>query len=198
MIRFIVFEPLKTAFNEHQKKMENLLEGYRKTLDRYRAIYNEDTFQAYKNELITSTRDKILAADQSFSNAVGIATARLRRELADQIKRPVDEKFVNIMRTVKDFGIKLSRTEIETLARQAAGNLTELRVIASVAAASGYEVQYTTPDELSRDIERLENMARLPLLTVPMDLSQKQMTVFRMLSFATLMAASHNLPGALR
>lgn len=165
------------AYIESERKQ--LISSTTATLAGYRKRLTEEAEAAtfFKDEaghlarakagLIADARQAIEAADKRFSNAVNTAAAKLKKELDTYRRKPVNPELLSQLRAYTDFGLTMSRSELDSFISAAEGNHTALKIIQKLAANSGFAV--TLPGGLEKDIELLESLGRVPTMFCPAD-----------------------------
>lgn len=149
---------LTTIYTEHREKKAKNLE-----------IFKPEEAEKQNARLIEYNRARVASADEQLSTAFGVAADRMRSALSRHATAPVNRDLVDNLRLLQDFGIKMTRTELNTYIKHAAGNLTALRVLGVVAKNSGFTLNFAGVDDLQKDIDLFDRMARTPMMVVPLD-----------------------------
>lgn len=148
---------LNTIYTEHREKKAKNLE-----------IYKPEEAEKQNARLIEYNRARVANADEQLSIAFGVAADRMRSALARHATAPVNHDLADNLRMLQDFGIKMSRMELNTYIKQAAGNLTALRCLAVIAKNSGFTLNFAGVDDLQKDIDLFDRMGRTPMMVVPL------------------------------
>ena len=80
----------------------------------------------------------------------------MRDALAAWVSEPGDPAFLAQISAYKDFGLTLSKTELEALVAGAAGNYVCLRCLDKLAQKSGFKVSVPSVDDFGRDLEQIK------------------------------------------
>lgn len=155
MIRF-AFDTLKTDIRRYQAQVESALREYDESVQYDAKWYREELCEQRREVHLENARQRVKDAEEGLANACRRAADKMRDCLKIMTNKPVDPGFLENMRTIREFGIKLDETELPTYINQAAGNLTALRVLGEVVKASGLKLQYAGIDEFNADIKRVE------------------------------------------
>ena len=144
------------------------LEAAKKEASRYKDEAGE--LNNRKDRLVSVARGEIKEADQKLHDAVtGDYLPKLRQEVSRYVCGRANRDFVAVLRDYIDFGLKLTRPELDALLLQADGSYTGLRMLASVAAKSGFRM--TTPNMADYETEtaEIERAVMPPLMWAPTD-----------------------------
>ena len=131
------------------------------------ALYKDEAAQlaTAKVTLITDARQAIEEADKRFAYAISTAVTKLKKELDAYRRKPVNPELLAQLRAYTDFGLTMSRSELESYIRAAEGNHIALKIIQKVAENSGFSV--TLPGDFEKDLEMLESLGRVPTMYCP-------------------------------
>ena len=86
---------------------------------------------------------------------VGVEVDLMRETLACWVSEPGDPAFLAQISAYKDFGLTLSKTELEALVEGAAGNYVALRCLDTLAHKSGFRVNIPSVNDLGRDLDQI-------------------------------------------
>lgn len=160
------------------------LSFYRSGMERIRssaAAYKDEDAYIRDNgaALAADTRQKIAESEKGFSDFIlNVTVPALREALVDHMTQQPDNAYMQTLTYYQQFNVKLSRDEVKALAYDAAGNSLALRCLSSIAEKSGINVSFPTVKEYSGIIDRLEKMARPPLMFCPPDFLHEGIEVF--------------------
>lgn len=87
---------------------------------------------------------------------VGVEVDLMRDALAAWVSEPGDPAFLAQISAYKDFGLTLSKTELEALVEGAGGNYVCLRCLDKLAQKSGFKVSVPSVDDFGRDLEQIK------------------------------------------
>ena len=165
---FNEFSRYQSSVSASLSRYEVGLEAAKKEASRYKDEKGE--LDNRKSRLVSVARGEIKEADQKLHDAVtGDYLPKLRQELSRYVCGRVNRDFVTVLRDYIDFGLKLTRPELDALLLQADGSYAGLRMLASVAAKSGFRM--TTPNmaDYEAEIAEIERAVMPPLLWAPTD-----------------------------
>lgn len=91
----------------------------------------------------------------------------VRYDVCTAITTKPSERFSSVMKEYKRYGLKMTEFEVRAFAEMAAGTYTELRILQSVAANSGFKVSIPSVSDIEADIKRIEKGARVPSMYTP-------------------------------
>lgn len=165
-----VFSDIFNEISRYQSSVTAILSSYRQDMNRARdrcSKYKDETAELGKERtgLISAARAKVAAADKDLSDALKLLyVPKLKEALSDYICKRANVEYTALLRDYKDFGIELSRAELDALILQADGNYSALRMLQRVAEKSGYRLTVPTVEEYQKDIVGIENVARVPVM----------------------------------
>ena len=155
MIRF-AFSTLKTDIKRYQAEVEAALRNYSTQIENDAKWYKEDICAQRKEEHLKAARESVKNAEAGIALASRVAANKMRDCLKSMTSKPINPDFLENMRIIREFGVKLDKTELQNWVSLAVGNLTALRILEEVAKASGFKLNYTNFDAFNADIERVE------------------------------------------
>ena len=163
------FERLKTKLTGYKNEIDGIFAAYRKDTEHVRNIYKDDVANQQCAALAANARQKIASADTVLNTEIADIASRLRAALQKHVTEPAPAEFLGHMRTLNEFGLKVSQSELEAYARMAGGNHTALRILADVAGASGFVLEFPRMKDFEADLKQIESLARTPVMYCPMD-----------------------------
>ena len=160
------------------------LSSYRSGMERIRssaaAYKDEDAYiSEHSAALVSDARRKIEDCEKSFCDYIqGVTVPALREAVVEHMTAQPDKSFMQTLTYYRQFNICLEPQEVRALAYDAAGNSLALRCLASVAEKSGVRVSFPPISDFTAIIDRLEKMARPPLMIAPPDVLHEALQVF--------------------
>lgn len=170
-----IFGDIYNEAMRYEATIAATLSGYERNLDaakRESAKYKDEAGElaSRKDHLISAARSEVRAADKALHDAVTCNyIPKLRKELSNYVCARADRQYVEVLRDFMDFGLKLTRPEIDALILQADGSYTGLRMLSAVAEKSGFKLTTPSVDHFMEEIAEIESAVRVPLLWAPMD-----------------------------
>lgn len=163
------FSDLKSALEQRNAKIKELLERYRAEAGRISARYSEAVAAVELKKLENSTRAAIADADQSAHDVAEKVIEHLQAALMEYITGGADPALLAQLQAAKAFDLKISHAEVEAMAKGNSDPIT-LACLAQVAKSSGFELTYTTTKELEADLTTIMSVFNTPSLYTPDDL----------------------------
>lgn len=164
------FLNIRQAGESFLQAVNGALRTYRaekqKIVERSRQFKNE---AEYIGNCLPELKEKALgsirAAQTEFSRAIRAELPILRGQLERFLDEPANPEALSRIRTANEFGVPLSKTEIESFLRLNGGNLLGLRVLKSVLERTGskYAITFRDIDEYEADLSELTRLAANPL-----------------------------------
>ena len=155
------------AMEEHKKSVTAAFSKYRKEVKKIGEQYSESYAKEKRADALGTARVEVEAADIYLKNALKISVKDLRDSLREIVAAPVPADFANCMRLYKDFGLKMSKAEVEAFAVQTQDSFPAARILAVVAKDSGYRVNLPSVEQMQKDIRELEHASFIPTLYCP-------------------------------
>lgn len=175
-----VLSGIESAIEQHNSSVTATMEEYRKGVSaakREAAAYKDEAAELAKRKasLIAAARHRIKVADERLAGAVNAAVPKLKEEMSGYLSKPANPELLAQLKTYMDFGLKMTRTELDAHILAAEGNYTALRVIQRVAADSGFTV--TIPEGFEEDSATIAKLGRVPSMWCPSDYLSEGMEV---------------------
>lgn len=153
---------------KYSATVESVLSTYRRecataaqTASRYKDEASE--LQRLKADSISKARAALQTADKELCDDINYYhLPKLREALADHITERADNAFMSTLRAYRDFGIKLSRAELDGLVVGTQGNFMALRCLQAVAQDSGFTLTFPGVDNYQKDIATIARLAYEP------------------------------------
>lgn len=164
------FSDLKNALEGRNTKITEVLEGYRKEAARITARYSDTVAAEKLAQLEADARASIQRHDTEAHDTAEKTVGALRGALMEHITGTADPGLLAQLQMVQSFNLPLTRSEVEAMAKKSNGNPVTLAALAQVADKSGFQVEYTTPEMLERDLQSIMSMFAVPSHFTPDDL----------------------------
>ena len=147
------------ALRTYRAEKQNIVERSRQFKNE--AEYIGNCLPEAKGKALGSIR----TAQKEFSASVRAELPILRGQLDRYLDEPVPVEALNRIRTANEFGVPLSKSEIESFLRVNGGNLLGLRVLKSVLERTGsaYAVSFRDISEYENDLGELVRLAACPM-----------------------------------
>lgn len=134
---------------------EALWPKYREACNRNQGLYTAEAMEKQKQEAKREYRAQLLNTFNEMWMDVGVEVDLMRDALACWVSEPGDPAFLAQISAYKDFGLTLSKTELEALVAGAAGNYVCLRCLDKLAQKSGFKVSVPSVDDFGRDLDQI-------------------------------------------
>lgn len=170
-----IFDKATSAWDSFKEKEGTALSYYKSELGKVKAAasaYKDEQsyIRQHQEKLIKDARAQINEAEEMFCAVIhDEVVPALRAELAAHITAQPKADFMRTLSYYQQFGIPVDEQEVKLLAYDCEGNFLAVRALASVAQKSGISVKFPTIREYSGIIDRLEKMAKPPLMYCPFD-----------------------------
>lgn len=135
---------------------EALWPKYREACNRNKGLYTSEAMEQQKQEAKREYRAQLLNMFDEMWRDVGVEVDLMRETLACWVSEPGDPAFLAQISAYKDFGLSLSKTELEALISGAGGNYVCLRCLDKLAEKSGFRVSVPSVDDFGRDLEQIK------------------------------------------
>ena len=134
---------------------EALWPKYREACNRNKGLYTSEAMEQQKQEAKMEYRAQLLNMFDEMWRDVGVEVDLMRETLACWVSEPGDPAFLAQISAYKDFGLTLSKTELEALVEGAAGNYVALRCLDTLAHKSGFRVNIPSVNDFGRDLDQI-------------------------------------------
>lgn len=158
------FNSAAGALGVHRATINIALQNYRNVTKAVTETYQPALAKEKIAEAKQAALKTIRNADEEMSQKMREQAEVLRSELHRIISKPVPIEFDRSMRLYRDFGLQMSKAEVQAFAASAFENYPAIRVLAAVAASSGYRVSTPAVKEAESDLHAIEAAARIPSL----------------------------------
>lgn len=135
---------------------EALWPKYREACNRNKGLYTSEAMEQQKQEAKREYRAQLLNTFNEMWMDVSVEVDLMRDALAAWVSEPGDPAFLAQISAYKDFGLSLSKTELEALISGAGGNYVCLRCLDKLAEKSGFRVSVPSVDDFGRDLEQIK------------------------------------------
>lgn len=140
-----VFDDIKKTMDNYCREVDSAYEEYRRSLQQAKTMYNEAHLESERRKYLQTAR-------MSLSSAYHALTTQYqefgRKELcacmAEYATRPAKPAMLDTLRLYHEFGIEMSRPELDALLHDAVDSYIGLRALAKVAEASNFKL--SVPD----------------------------------------------------
>lgn len=136
--------------------IDSLYPKYREACNRNSSLYTAEAMEKQKQEAKREYRAQLLNTFNEMWMDVGVEVDLMRDALAAWVSEPGDPAFLAQISAYKDFGLTLSKTELEALVEGAGGNYVCLRCLDKLAQKSGFKVSVPSVDDFGRDLEQIK------------------------------------------
>lgn len=158
------FAEARDAMRRYQTTIHDILSGYNRSIEAAKAEsarYKDEAgfVEQKRSELVPAARSRIEAADRQLQTEICNGMSELRKKIHDYASKPAPRGFMDSLKDILDFNVKLSTAELEALARRSEGNYLALRALQTVAKQSGYP----SVDDMEKGINDLEKRVKPPI-----------------------------------
>lgn len=129
---------------------------YRADCNRNASLYTAEALENQRKEAKKEYSAQLLNTFNELWRDVGVEVDLMRDALAAWVSEPGDPAFLAQISAYKDFGLSLSKTELEALVEGAGGNYVCLRCLDKLAQKSGFKVSVPSVDDFGRDLEQIK------------------------------------------
>jgi len=103
---------------QHKSTVTTIMAEYRKGVAAAKqeaARYKDEAGELAKRKapLIADARHRIKAADERLAGAVSAVVLKLKKEMSGHLSKPAAPELLAQLKTYTDFGLKMSRTELD-------------------------------------------------------------------------------------
>lgn len=129
---------------------------YRADCNRNASLYTAEALENQRKEAKKEYSAQLLNTFNELWRDVGVEVDLMRDALASWVSEAGDPAFLAQISAYKDFGLSLSKTELEALISGAGGNYVCLRCLDKLAEKSGFRVSVPSVDDFGRDLEQIK------------------------------------------
>lgn len=135
--------------------VDALYPSYRADCKRNANLYTTEAMEAQRKQVQADYKRRLLNAFDELWRDAEIELDLMRDALAAWVSEPGNPAFLAQIGAYRDFGLDLSKTELEALVEGAGGNYVCLRCLDKLAGQSGYKVAVPSVDALGKDLESI-------------------------------------------
>ena len=172
LINRSIFKGMKKTLEDHMNAVKGILATYTKETnaakEEARKFKAEDEYYAEKQKIAADKARSALNREyESVRRSLKADAASMKKSLKDYLAAPMNPDFVTKLKVYSDFGIKLTRTELESLLAVNEGNPVGLRALAHVVEATHtpWKVNYRDLGSLEDDVVKVERIAGTMMYT---------------------------------
>lgn len=172
LINRSIFKGMKKALEDHMNAVKGILAQYTKesnaAKEEARKFKAEDEYYAEKQKIAADKARSALNREYaSIRQSLKVDASNMKKSLKDYLAAPMNPDFVTKLKLYADFGIKLTRTELEGLLAANENNPVGLRALKHVLEAthSPWKLNYRDLGSLEDDVERVERIAGTMMYT---------------------------------
>lgn len=136
--------------------IDALYPKYRADCNRNASLYTAEALDNQRKEAKREYSAQLLNTFNEMWQDVGVEVDLMRDALASWVSEAGDPAFLAQISAYKDFGLTLSKTELEALVEGAGGNYVCLRCLDKLAQKSGFKVSVPSVDDFGRDLEQIK------------------------------------------
>ena len=168
-----VFSEIELEIQYLDTRMCNILADYKIGKEKakaYAADYKDEVTVLNRElgGLKQTARSEIDKAERDFAQAMNEKyLPKLRTALTEYVTAAPPVELMQTLSFYKQFGIEMSRAELDSLIHGAAGNYFALRAIQNVAKDHHFKVSFAGADDYQKDLQRLERLTFLPICYAP-------------------------------
>lgn len=175
-----------TACHQYRNRTEGIFIDYSQRKEAARAASRaykdeEQRFEAERRQLAEETRSKLKSAADSFAKEITTAKQQLKTEFERHLAQPCNGEALNRIRTLKDFGLLPTKSEVETLLHQINGNHIGLAALEKTLAEnkSPFTVRFKSVSDFEKDLETVGFLAENAYGFSTLDCHSSACSVFR-------------------
>lgn len=166
LINRSIFKGMKTTLENHMEAVKSILAEYKKETDKEREVSKKfvdaDGYYAEKQKIAVDKAKSALDREyESVRRSLKTDASNMKKSLKDYLAEPLNDNFVTKLKVFSDFGIKMTRTELDSMLALNQSNPTGLRALAHVLEAthSPWKLNFHDIGSLEDDIAKVERMA---------------------------------------
>lgn len=152
-----IFDGTKDEICRYICTVDDEFSSFAGAIERANARYTPDYARAEIDQAAQISRGRIASAFEQLMTKWQEAKGQLEQAAAEYIMRPVDPAFIANLRLYREFGLQISRRELDALILTAAGGYNALRALSSVARESGFVVTCPDAETYSKDLQTLQS-----------------------------------------
>lgn len=153
------------------EKLKDAVKNYQRYADRKIAAYNERAGEikskykpeVAKMEIMQNVYPQIAGVLWSEKESAKQKISDIYEDILADVRkwtlRPIKPETLTLLRSVHDFGIKLTINELKMIETEVSGNLIASKIFAGLAAEYGYHVAVPNADVLLQELRELKSFA---------------------------------------
>lgn len=185
LINRSIFKGMKTALEKHMEAVKGILAQYTKETnaakEEARKFKAEDEYYKEKQKIAADKARSALEREyKDIRASLKTDAFNMKKSLQVYLAEPLNDNFVSKLKLYSDFGIKLTRTEVDSLLAQNENNPVGLRAMSHVLKATNtpWKVNFRDLGSLEEDIMKIERMAATAMYT-PMEMHHEACEIFK-------------------
>ena len=153
-----LFDQIKSELEKRNQTIREVLETYRHENERIKRLYRDEIAEQKRDELVSQSRVKIEEAHEVAQRRANTLREELYAVLENHLRDVPNEALMTQLRTVREFGVQLTESELRAFADGMCGNTLGLRCVQAVADTSGYRMTFPMPSDWERDLAMIEQV----------------------------------------
>lgn len=150
------FADLRSALNSYKQAIDSILKET-KIDDSLRNVYSADYFGQLQEKQSAIAKQSMDNARERARNSVNSMIKSLRKDIEDWANAPIDDGLFKRLQAAKITNTKLSRTELELFAKEAAGRYMEMKILSNIAAESGFVLTAPSVETYCQDVANIQS-----------------------------------------
>jgi hypothetical protein len=166
LINRSIFKGMKTALEKHMEAVKGILAEYVQETTKEKEVSKKfvDADGYYKEKQTAAINKARSALEREYKDiraSLKSDAYSMKKSLKDYLAEPMNDNFITKLKVYNDFGIKLTRTELESLLALNQGNPVGLRALAHVLESTHtpWKVNYRDLGSLEEDVAKVERIA---------------------------------------
>jgi len=172
LINRSIFKSMKTALENHMATVKGILAEYVQETTKEKEVSKKfvDADGYYKEKQTAAINKARSALEREYKDiraSLKADAGSMKKSLETYLAEPVNTNFLTKLKMYNDFGIPMTRTEINTLLKLNENNPVGLRALAHVVEATHtpWKVNYRDLGSLEEDIWKIERIAGTMMYT---------------------------------
>lgn len=172
LINRTIFKGMKTALENHMAAVKGIFAEYIKETTKEKEVSKKfvdaDGYYAEKQKIAADKARSALNREyESIRKSLKADAYNMKKSLKDYLAAPMNDNFVTKLKVYADFGIKMTRTELESLLAQNENNPVGLRALDHVLKTthSTWTLNFRDLGDLEDDIVKVERIAATMMYT---------------------------------
>lgn len=153
------FEDIKREVSEFQTKARTYFYDYNEKMNRARARYSNEVFKEESLKIWAEIGGHLDVERTISMNYISSVFEDIKKEFKTWMCRPINADLLATLNCVRNFEMKLSVQEIDTLAEAAGGSYFGTRIVSEVAKENGYFLKVPDMVRYTEALRSAENWA---------------------------------------